>query len=102
MVLEIASNGREVELYRHAGGFQDIFRSDTTELQDLRCMDSASREDDLLVRLELIHFPSGPVNGFNTLRRKASVEQDLGHSVLSQHLQIATVRHRVIVCIERG
>lgn len=108
MVLEVAPNGREVDLGLDAGCLEDGLRTDAAQLEELRGEDAARRKDHLLVRGEHQGVVVGAVQDLDSSghkRRVAAggvVEENRCDLVHGQELQVAAVGHRVVVRIQGG
>ncbi len=101
MILEVATNGREVKLDWDTGSLEHILRANTTELQDVRGVDCTGRQNDLLVSIKCIDLSSRSIGGLNASRSKPAVEQDFVDLIIGQQLQVSATRSGQVVGVQR-
>ena len=98
VVLQVRADGGEVLLDLDAGGLQNGLGTQAAELQNLRCEDGASGEDDFASGVDLVHRVIDGRHELDTGGRLA-IEEDLVDPLAGDELQVLARSNGVVVCV---
>lgn len=99
MVLEVGTNGIELEVNLDTSSLENSLGTDTTELQQLGGLNGTSGKDDFFLSVDSVGLARsiGDLNTSGHERLLAGVEDDLVGDSVEENLQVGAGLNRVVV-----